>query len=83
MSKGLDALKYFKNPGVTAMVCVANTLKEKDYKENLYNIEKELKALEIIKKYSKNDGWSDGWCIEFWNMSEKEIKLVNEVFNNE
>jgi len=40
---------------------------------------KELEALKIMKKYSKNDGWSNGWTIELWKASEKEIKLINEV----
>lgn len=65
MSKGLDALKYFKNPGVTAIICVANTLKEKDYKENLYNIEKELKVLEIIKNILKTMDGPMGGALSF------------------
>jgi len=40
---------------------------------------KELEALKIMKKYSKNDGWSNGWTIELWKASEKELKLINEV----
>ena len=37
---------------------------------------KDFEILDILKKYAKNDGWSDGWTIEFWNMKPREIKKV-------
>lgn len=40
---------------------------------------KKAKAFEIMKKYAKNDGWSNGWVIKFWEMNETELKLLNEV----
>lgn len=42
--------------------------------QNLF--EEQCEVLDILKKYAKNDGWSDGWTIEFWNMKPKEIDKV-------
>lgn len=42
--------------------------------QNLF--EEQCEVLDILKKYAKNDGWSDGWTIEFWNMKPREIDKV-------
>ena len=48
--------------------------------KDLKSIEKQLKALEIIKKYTYSGGWSGDYTTEYWKMNQKEIKLVNELF---
>ena len=45
-------------------------------KQALIQTEKNKEILNILKKYAKNDGWSNGWVIEFWNMKPREIKKV-------
>jgi len=41
--------------------------------------EEQCEVLNILKKYAKNDDWSDGgWTIEFWNMKSKEIDKVSK-----
>lgn len=46
-------------------------------------IQKDLEVLEILKKYYKSDGWSNGGVIKFWEMSEEELKKIKEWANNE
>lgn len=43
--------------------------------------EKDIQVLNILKKYYKLDGWSNGGTIEFWKMSNEELTVVNEFFN--
>ena len=50
--------------------------------EDLNRLEKQDKAIEIIKRYAVNDGWSNGWVIKFWEMNSKELDLLKEVFKN-
>ena len=44
---------------------------------------KDRGILNILKKYAKNDGWSDGWTIEFWNMKPRELNKVVKFFTQE
>lgn len=48
--------------------------------KDLDKLEKYDKAIEIIKRYAVNDGWSNGWVIKFWEMNSKELDLLKEVF---
>lgn len=36
--------------------------------------------VDVILKHITNNGWSDDFTIDFWNMSEKELKVVNKMF---
>ena len=51
--------------------------------KDLDRLEKQDKAIEIIKRYAVNDGWSNGWVIKFWEMNSKELEKVKEVFEND
>lgn len=46
--------------------------------------DKELKKykefVDVILKHMNNDGWSNDYTIDFWNMSEKELKVVKKMF---
>ena len=44
--------------------------------------EEQCEILDILKKYAKNDGWSDGWTIEFWNMKFSELNKVCKWLTN-
>lgn len=65
-----------------------NPIKNDELQQNYFDIiEKDLdrlekydKAIEIIKRYAVNDGWSNGWVIKFWEMNNKELDLLKEVF---
>lgn len=46
-------------------------------------IKKDLEVLEILKKYYKSDGWSNGGLIEFWRMTKSQLKKVREWLDNE
>ena len=46
-------------------------------------IEQDLEVLEILKKYYKSDGWSNGGVIEFWKMTESQLNKINKWLNNE
>ena len=35
-----------------------------------------------MKKYYKNDGWSNGGVIQFWGMTESQLKKINEWVDN-
>ena len=52
----------------------------KDYAKT---ISKDLEVLEILKKYYKSDGWSNGGVIEFWGMSDAQLKKIREWLENE
>ena len=45
-------------------------LKAQEYKE----------FVDVILKHMTNNGWSNDFTIEFWNMNEKELKVVNKMF---
>jgi len=49
---------------------------------NLDIIEKGLKALEIIKNYTYSGGWSGDYTTRYWDMKQKEIKIVDEAFED-
>ena len=68
MSKELEDLKLKLKDDAGAM-------------RRLLLIEKQLKALEIIKKYAVFNGWSGDYTIRFWDMKENEIKLIDEVLS--
>lgn len=61
------------------LLAIHHLASEKDYLQ----IKQDLEVLEILKHYAVNDGWSNGWVIHFWEMNSKELKKVNEVFENE
>ena len=44
---------------------------------------KDLEVLELLKKYYKSDGWSNGGVIEFWKMSEEQLNKIKERLENE
>lgn len=54
-----------------------------EVKQALIKAQENEEVLEILKKYAKNDGWSDGWTIEFWNMKPNEINKVCGWLNKE
>lgn len=35
---------------------------------------------DIILKHMTNNGWSNDYTINFWNMDEKELKVVSKMF---
>lgn len=47
-------------------------------KEDVEQVEKDLEVLDILKKYYKSNGWSNGGLIEFWGMTESQLKKVRE-----
>lgn len=51
--------------------------------EVLNAIAKDLEVLEILKKYYKSDGWSNGGMIEFWKMKGKELAKIREWLEND
>lgn len=40
------------------------------------DLELKVNAFNIMKSYARNNGWSDDWTIEFWNMKDKEIDTI-------
>lgn len=36
---------------------------------------------EIILKHLKNNGWSNDFTIDFWNMNEKELNVIHKFMN--
>ena len=45
-------------------------------------IKKELEFVKIMRKYAKNNGWSDDWTGRFWDMKSSELMVVQEVLAN-
>lgn len=43
----------------------------------------DLEVLEILKKYYKSDGWSNGGVIKFWEMTESQLKKIKEWLEND
>ena len=68
----IDTNKFFDD-GLTYEILRKITIKWKECKD----------ILDILKKYAKNDGWSDGWTIEFWNMKPRELNKVVKFFTRE
>lgn len=54
-----------------------------EYCDEYEKIKKKLEVLELLKKYYKSDGWSNGGVIEFWKMSNTELKEIKECLKNE
>ena len=36
--------------------------------------------VDIILKHMTNNGWSNDFTIAFWDMDEKELEIVNKMF---
>ena len=81
MSKGLKALKEIKDDVVAEYI--------DDYKGRFETIEKELKALEIIKKNnmiipikgSDNRCWLESQMLDAKRISQEEYDLLKEVLS--
>ncbi len=54
-----------------------------EYEQHYRLIKKDLEVLEILKKYYKSYGWSNGGIIEFWGMTKTQLKKVREWLENE
>lgn len=44
-------------------------------------LKKYKKFTDIILKHITNNGWSNDFTIDFWNMNEKELKIINKFMN--
>ena len=61
------------------LLAIHHLASEKDYLQ----IKQDLEVLEILKHYAVNDGWYNGWVINFWKMNSRELEKVYEVLKNE
>ena len=43
-------------------------------------LKKYKEFVDVILKHMTNNGWSNDFTIDFWNMDEKELKVVNKMF---
>lgn len=48
--------------------------------EVIEQCKKQEKLLNILKKHTYKDGWSNGYCTHYWKMESNEIKKVKEWF---
>lgn len=82
-SEALDGFRGFKNGMITNnAICITKSYFDNKFpiiESALLKAQEQEEILDILKKYAKNDDWSDGgWTIEFWNMKSKEIDKVSK-----
>ena len=78
MSKGLEALKIIKNAPTIYVVCWSDVYTRHSFECN--EIEKELKALEIIKNHKlMNYVLKNKKCADMYHLTEEECDFLKEV----
>ena len=59
------------------VISVMNKQWTKDNKE----LAKYKEFVDVILKHMTNNGWSNDFTIDFWNMNEKELKVIHKFMN--
>lgn len=78
MSKGLEAFNRILGNEYFNLIITSRTNGKKQYAHDIAIVEKELKALDIIRKRISPLG-----RVSFMPMSEEEYKIIQEVLNSE
>ena len=82
MSKELEAFN-----DLMAVYYESNAIREKlgitkeAFSEKRTIVDTALKALDIIIKHTYSGGWSGDYTTEYWKMKNKEIEVIEKIFN--